>query len=68
MLLTSLFVVLAFVLFAVLVWSSRIRSSMIMATLAVLFMPFGLLVGIGYFIPKAMKSARASLRIKTSIS
>ncbi|MCX6128869.1 MAG: hypothetical protein NTX25_07370 [Proteobacteria bacterium] len=39
---------------SVLVWSSHMRTSIILGALALLFLPFGLLVGLGYLAPKAL--------------
>jgi hypothetical protein len=50
------------------VMSKRVRASVLVAGLAVLFMPFGVLVAIGWVLPKAVQLLLPFLPLKDAIS
>ncbi|HET9237251.1 MAG TPA: hypothetical protein VFO10_08365 [Oligoflexus sp.] len=50
------------------VMSKRVRASVLVAGLAVLFMPFGVLVAIGWVLPKALQIVLPYLPLKDAIS
>lgn len=53
---------------AAMVFSKRIRASILVAGLAVLFLPFGVLVAIGWALPKAIQLVLPYLPLKDAIS
>jgi hypothetical protein len=50
------------------VMSKRVRASVLVVGLAVLFMPFGVLVAIGWVLPKALQLVLPYLPLKDAIS
>jgi len=50
------------------VMSKRVRASVLVAGLAVLFLPFGVLVAIGWVLPKALQLILPYLPLKDAIS
>lgn len=48
--------------------SKRFRASVLVAGLAVLFLPFGVLVAIGWVLPKALQLIMPYLPLKDAIS
>ncbi len=50
------------------IMSKRIRASVLVVGLAVLFMPFGVLVAIGWVLPKAVQLVLPYLPLKDAIS
>ncbi len=48
--------------------SKRVRATVLVAGLAVLFMPFGVLVAIGWVLPKAIQIVLPYLPLKDAIS
>jgi hypothetical protein len=50
------------------IMSKRVRASVLVVGLAVLFMPFGVLVAIGWVLPKALQIVLPYLPLKDAIS
>ncbi len=50
------------------IMSKRVRATVLVAGLAVLFMPFGVLVAIGWVLPKAIQIVLPYLPLKDAIS
>ncbi len=50
------------------IMSKRVRATVLVTGLAVLFMPFGVLVAIGWVLPKAIQIVLPYLPLKDAIS
>jgi hypothetical protein len=50
------------------VMSKRVRAAVLVSGLAVLFMPFGVLVAIGWVLPKALQLLLPYISLKDAIS